>query len=183
MYGGMLPFGLGTQGRPLQQFALVAHASPGFTHVAPAHRGTPTLSSLHVSSFSQLPLQQSQEELHDIVASLQTSPSGLHPIGFRQTPTVNGGVIWQVTGWPEPPGRPAEPQQSLSCVQRSPTTWQPLAGWQMRTPVGPYGAQSLLQQEPPQTGMVPMNTAPSSQSMPSVRLQFAEPLGGDEQVP
>jgi hypothetical protein len=159
MYGGMLPFGFGTHGRPLQQFALVAHASPGFTHCAPAHLGTPTLSSL------------------------QTSPSGLQPIGLRHTPTVKGGVISHVTGWPEPPGRPAEPQQSLSFVQRSPTTWQPLAGWQMRTPVGPYGAQRRLQHAPPQAGIAPMKTAPSSQSMPSVRLQFAEPEGGDEHVP
>jgi hypothetical protein len=75
-----------------------------------------------VSWFSQLPLQQSQDELHDIVLSLQTSPSGLHPIGLRQTPTVDGAVITQVTGLPDPPGRPADPQQSVSCVHRSPTT-------------------------------------------------------------
>jgi hypothetical protein len=71
----------------LQQFAPDAQASPAFAHWSPAHRGTPTLSGLHVSLFSQLPLQQSQEALHDIVASLQTSPSGLQPIGFEQTPT------------------------------------------------------------------------------------------------
>jgi hypothetical protein len=33
-----------------------------------------------------------------------------------------------VTGLPDPPGKPAEPQQSTSFVHRSPTTWQPLAG-------------------------------------------------------
>jgi hypothetical protein len=75
-----------------------------------------------------LPLQQSHDELQLIVFSLQTSPSGLHPIGLRQIPTVDGAVMTQVTGLPEPPGRPAEPQQSPSCVQRSPTGWQPLAG-------------------------------------------------------
>jgi hypothetical protein len=51
-----------------------------------------------VSCTSQLPLQQSQDALQDIVLSLQTSPSGLHPIGLRHTPTVEGGVMTQVTG-------------------------------------------------------------------------------------
>lgn len=118
--GGM-PLGFGTQGRPLQQFALDAHAPPASTQ-APVQRGMPTLSSLHVSAFSQLPEQQLQDALHDIASSLQTSPSGLQPIGLRHTPTVNGGVMSQVTGLPDPPGRPADPQQSPSCVQRSPTT-------------------------------------------------------------
>ena len=125
---GGLPLGFGTQGMPLQQFAPDAHASPEFAHCIAAHRGTPTASSLHVSSFSQLPLQQSHDALHDIVASLQTSPSGLQPIGFLHVPTMFGAVMSHVTGWPEPPGKPAEPQQSASCVHRSPTTWQPLAG-------------------------------------------------------
>src|SRR6185437_13853607 len=90
----------------------------------------------------------------------------------------------QVTGVPEPPGRPAEPQQSLSFVHTSPKTWQPLAGWQMRTPVGPYGAQRRLQQAPPHAGMPPSpRTAPPAQSMPSVRLQLAEPVASGAQVP
>jgi hypothetical protein len=112
---------LGTQGVPPQQFALDAQAPPASTH-GPAHRGTPTLSWWHVSWFSQLPLQQSHEALHDIVLSLQTSPSGLQPIGLRHTPTVAPGLITHVTGLPDPPGSPAEPQQSVSCVQTSPTT-------------------------------------------------------------
>jgi hypothetical protein len=86
------------------------------------------LSCLHVSIVSQLPLQQSHDALHDVVCSLQTSPSGLQPIGLRQMPTVADGAMSQVTGFPDPPGRPAEPQQSPSFVHRSPTTWQPLAG-------------------------------------------------------
>jgi hypothetical protein len=77
---------------------------------------------------SQLPAQQSQDELHEVVFNLQTSPLGLQPIGFRQTPTALGGVTVQVTFIPEPPGYPAEPQQSPSFVQVSPTGWQPLAG-------------------------------------------------------
>jgi hypothetical protein len=138
MYGGIPPSAvLGTQGRSLQQLALEAHEPPGCTQVSPAQRGTPTLSGRQVFSFSQLPEQQSHEALHDIVASLQMSPSGLHPLGLRHVPTVAGGVMVQVTGLPEPPGRPAEPQQSPSLVHRSPTGWQPLAGWQTRTCVGP----------------------------------------------
>jgi hypothetical protein len=77
---------------------------------------------------SQLPAQQSQDELHVLVFNLQTSPLGLQPIGFRQTPTVAGAVMTHITGIPEPPGNPLEPQQSPSLVQRSPTGWQPLAG-------------------------------------------------------
>jgi hypothetical protein len=74
-----------------------------------------------VSWFSQLPAQQSQDELHDVVLSLQTSPSGLQPSGKRQTPTFPD-VMTHVTGLVEPPGRPFDPQQSPSLVHRSPTT-------------------------------------------------------------
>jgi hypothetical protein len=141
--------GLGTQGRPLQQSALDAHACPEPTHCAGVHRGTPTLSGLQVSIVSQLPAQQSHEELHDIVCNLHTSPFGLHAcpasfwkLGLRQTPSVPPDKTHS-PGW--------SPQQSPSLVQRSPTTWQPLAGWHTRTPVGPYGAHKRLQQEPPHT--------------------------------
>jgi hypothetical protein len=130
--------GFGTQGRLLQQFALVAHEPPAITHAWAAHRGTPSESCLHVSWVSQLPLQQSHDALQDIVASLHTSPSGLQPIGFLHTPTVSPGKMLQLTGLPGfAPGRPGPPQQSVSCVHRSPTGWQPLAGWQTRTCVGP----------------------------------------------
>ena len=147
--------GFGTQGSVLQQSALEAQAPPGMTHVPGEQRGTPRLSWWQVSWFSQLPEQQSHEALHDIVASLQMSPSGLQPIGLRQVPTVAGGVMVHVTGVPEPPGSPAEPQQSRSLVQRSPTGWQPLAGWQMSTPVGPQGAHARLQHGPPHAGRPP----------------------------
>ncbi len=80
------------------------------------------MSGLHVSFVSQLPAQQSHDELHDVVASLQTSPFGLHPSGLRQTPTMPPPEKSQVTGVPEPPGSPDDPQQSASFVQRSPTT-------------------------------------------------------------
>jgi len=121
-YGGVPPStGFGTHGIPPQQFALDAQAWPASTQ-APAQRGTPTLSWMHVFWFSQLPLQQSHDALHDIVCSLQTSPSGLHPIGRRHTPTWAPAAISHVTGLPEPPGRPADPQQSLSFTHKSPTT-------------------------------------------------------------
>jgi hypothetical protein len=112
----------GTQGAPLQQLALEAQDWPAPTHAAAAQRGTPTLSCLHVSIVSQLPLQQSHDALHDMVLSLHTSPSGLQPMGLRQTPTVAPGVMLHVTGFVGPPGRPLDPQQSVSLVQRSPTT-------------------------------------------------------------
>jgi hypothetical protein len=120
VYGG-LPLGLGTQGAPLQQSALEAHEPPPLTHWAWAQRGTPTLSCLHVSCVSQFPAQQSHDELHDIVASLQTSPLGLHPMGGRQTPTGPPPLMSHVTGLFEPPRMPEAPQQSASVVQRSPT--------------------------------------------------------------
>jgi hypothetical protein len=112
---------LGTHGTPLQQSALDAHAPPALAHCIPAQRGTPTLSCLHVSIVSQLPEQQSHDELQLIAASLQTSPFGLHPEGRRQTPTGPPPLISHVTGLPDPPGSPLAPQQSVSVVQRSPT--------------------------------------------------------------
>jgi hypothetical protein len=177
--------GFGTQGRLLQQLALVAHEPPAGTHAKAAQRGTPSESCLHVSCVSQLPLQQSHDALHDIVFSLQTSPSGLQPMGFLHTPTMLGGVMSHVTGLPDPPGRPMAPQQSVSWVQRSPTGWQPLAGWQTRTCVGPYGAQRRLQHAPPHAGSPASSgcMAPPAQSAPSARLQFAAPEGGVLHVP
>jgi hypothetical protein len=131
-----------------------------------------------------LPAQQSHDELHDDVFNLHTSPFGLQPFGFRQTPTTLGGVMTHVTAIPEPPRIPAEPQQSPSLVQRSPTGWQPLAGWHTSTPVGPNGAQARLQHGPPHAGRPPSTsvTPPSGalppHSWPSARPQLAGPLGG-----
>jgi hypothetical protein len=128
---------LGTQGRPLQQLALEAQASLAPAHCSPWQRPTPTLSGLQVATFSQLPLQQSHEALQFVVGSLHTSPSGLQPIGFRQRPRALPGIIWQMTGSDGCPGRPAEPQQSPSWVQSSPTMRQPVGGWQRGMPMGP----------------------------------------------
>lgn len=133
----------------------------------------------------QFPLQQSHVALQLIVASLQTAPSGLHPCGLRQTPVVAPEAIWQVTNFASPsvPGIPSEPQQSLSFVQTPPVMRQPLAGWQMKTPVGPQGAHARLQHSPPQSGMPPSVITPPEQSSPSTSLQFALPEGGFAQVP
>ena len=88
-------------------------------------------------------------------------------------PTAAPESFWQVT-LPSPGSPvPAAPQQSLVSRQRSPLTWQPLAGWQMCTPVRPYGAQRRLQHSPHPPQSVP--------SWPP--LQFVEPEGGAEQVP
>jgi len=80
---------------------------------------------------------------------------------------------WQVT-LPSP-GRPvpAAPQQSLSWRQISPSTRQPLAGWQTLTPLGAYGAQSRLQQP-----LHALHTVPSTPSEQNVA-----PDGGGAQVP
>ena len=73
------------------------------------------------------------------------------------------------------PGRPlpAAPQQSLSLRHKSPSMWQPVAGWQIFTPVAPYGAQRRLQQ-----------LLHSSQTVPSTPpLQNDGPAGGAPHVP
>jgi hypothetical protein len=81
-----------------------------------------------------------------------------------------------------PPRRPASsdspPQQSLLTRQRSPSTWQPCACWQTATPVGPYGAQSALQQPPAHP------TSAGLQSVPSTPVQLTPPEeGGGPHVP
>ena len=64
-------------------------------------------------------------------------------------------------------------QQSLSARQRSPSTWQPFAGWQMSSPVA-YGAHSALQ-HPPQL----VHKTPSGEP-----VQLLPPrLGGCTHVP
>jgi hypothetical protein len=88
-------------------------------------------------------------------------------------PTAAPGSFSQTT-LPSP-GRPVfgAPQQSFVSRQRSPFTWQPVAGWQIITPVGPYGAQSRLQQ--------PLQSPHRVPSTPS--LQYVAPDGGAPQVP
>ncbi len=85
MNGGLPPLGLGTQGSPLQQSALVAHALPLVPIPASgshplAQRGTPRLSGLHAVLELPRPAQQSWLALHEVVMSLQTSPLGVQPM-------------------------------------------------------------------------------------------------------
>jgi hypothetical protein len=69
---------------------------------------------------------------------------------------------------------PAAPQQSEFSRHKSPSTRQPRAGWQMLTPVGPYGAQRRLQHCP---------HPPPGQIVPSTAVQLTDPLLGWLQTP
>jgi hypothetical protein len=73
----------------------------------------------------------------------------------------------------------AEPQHSLSLVQVSPSTWQPVAGWQTSMPVGPHGAHARLQQLPPHP---PSTKETAVHSWPSTAEQLP-PNVGVPQVP
>ena len=92
----------------MQQSALVAHAPPEGKQVATLHRGMPRLSCRHVSAW-QLPLQQSHDELHEMFARRHTSPLGLHPVGFTQTPTAP----FVPEQWAKPPIDCEAPASSL----------------------------------------------------------------------
>src|SRR5687768_15319226 len=75
-------------------------------------------------------------------------------------------------------GLPGPPQQSLSCPQSSPVGRQPLGGWQIRAPVGPYGKHARLQHDPPQVGRSPPSyPAPEPHSTPAPSQPVA-PLDG-----
>src|SRR5579859_4032785 len=50
-------------------------------------------------------------------------------------------------------------------------------------PVGPYGAQSRLQHDPPHAGMPPSPVISVPHTVPSTVEQFDDPLAGCEQVP
>jgi hypothetical protein len=106
--GGVPPSsGLGTQGAPLQQSALVEQPPPASRHCAEAQRGTPSLSWRQVSCVSQLPEQQSQVALQLMFESLHTSPLGSQlRIARLHTPTVLGAVMAHVTYLPFLPPAP-----------------------------------------------------------------------------
>jgi hypothetical protein len=165
-----------------QQSALETHVTPGPVHCTPVQRGTPTLSGLQTSWVSQLPEQQSQGCEQAIVLSLQTWPFGWQAwptsawfIDCVQRPSVAPAALEQAPTW--------EPQQSESCVQRSPVTWHPLAGWHTRRPVGPKGAHSALQQVPPHA-MAPASVTMPPQTVPSTMHAPAPvAIGGALQYP
>jgi hypothetical protein len=151
----------------LQQFALEAHAPPAATQATAVHRGTPSSSGLQVAWDRELPEQQLEPALHELVETLQISPSGLHPIAAAQTPSVLPAEMLQVTGVVPAPGNPALPQQSESRAHTSPVVWQPLDGKQTSAPVGPYAAHVPPQQLPPHmtagaSATIPPHTTPST---------------------
>jgi hypothetical protein len=101
-------------------------------------------------------------------------PAAVGP-GVRQTPTAPPFVEFEQTTAPSPSTpEPKAPQQSAFVRHKSPSTRHPCAGWHMLTPLGPYGAQSRLQQLP---------QLPPGQMLPSTPVQFTPPLLGWLQMP
>lgn len=94
-------------------------------------------------------------------------------MGLRHKPTVAPASFMQCT-LPSP-GRPvpSAPQQSRSSRHKPPFGWQPLAGWQIDTPLDPNGAHKRLQQLPQ-----PLQTVPSTSPE-----QLDEPVAGTPQTP
>ena len=128
------PASPGTHGVVPQQSALDAQRPPASTHAAPCagvQRPMPVLSATQVGLFSQLPAQQSHDWLHDDVTRRQSSPAALQPIATLHKPTAQPGERTHTVGVTPAPNAPGPPQQSLSTEQTSPTTWQPLEGWQV----------------------------------------------------
>jgi hypothetical protein len=144
MYGGAMPpgvkAGFGAQGKP-QQSALVAQACPDFDPPSPqpspfnVQRGMPRMSCWQTNGFwLTLPAQQLFSALHDVVASLQIAPAGLHALPLSQRPTSAPAALVQLPT-PVTPWVPPYPQQSESVRHTSPVGRHPLGGWQIRTPV------------------------------------------------
>ena len=119
------------------------------------HLVTPTLSGLHVSLLCVSPEQQLVVALQVAFAVRQIEPLGLHCVTIAHTPNASAGFsLWQI--WL---------QQSRSVTQRSPDGRQPLACWQMDTPVGAYGPHVRLQQSAPHgaaPSLLTAHTTPSS---------------------
>jgi len=82
------------------------------------------------------------------------APAGEQELPLSQRPTALVPTFWQRTFAVES-GVPGPPQQSSSRRHSSPVGRQPLGGWQISTPEGPYGKQARLQQSPPQVGNGP----------------------------
>jgi hypothetical protein len=88
-----------------------------------------------------VPAQHRSVALHDVTASRQMAPAGLHAWPLSQRPMVAPAALLQCTFvillplTSVEPGAPGAPQQSLSLLQVSPVGRHPLGGWQMRMPV------------------------------------------------
>src|SRR5688500_3554308 len=115
----------------------------------------PRLSCLHVMLLIVLPAQQFALALQDSSERRQIPPAGVHELPASQRPTALSPVLLLRTPVLSPSGRVVEPQQSPSSRQISPVGWQRLGGWQISTPLGPYGKQALLQHPPPHVGRSP----------------------------
>ena len=164
---GRVPPGLGTQGLPLQQSALVAHAVPPSCAV---HVGAPRDADVVLPAGRVLVAEARAAVLVGVAG-------GHHELAHvavgRASHVLLAVAAEQTTAWPDV-GRPAsmracEPQHSLSLVQVSPSTWHPVAGWQTLTPVGPQGPHARLQHEPPQP---PSRSETGMHSWPSTCVQL-----------
>jgi hypothetical protein len=94
-------------------------------------------------------------------------------VGVMHTPT--GSVVPWFEHWTL---LSPLPQQSESFRQRSPSMRQPWAGWQMKVPAAPYGAQRRLQQLP----QLPASPV-CAQRSPSIPVQLTPPDVGWLQRP
>ena len=105
-------------------------------------------------------------------------------MGLRHTPTVAGAVMTHVTGMPEPPGKPAEPQQSESCAQRSPTDVASARGLADEDTGRPprraraAAARASARGQPAALSTTPPSGAAPPQSCPSTTPQLAGPPAG-----
>ena len=107
----------------LQQSALDAHTVPAggglvvqSTPVVARQRGMPRLSwTQFVLTCCTVPEQQRSVDWQENAASRQMEPAGLHLLPWSQRPTAAPAALLHVVFVSEPSGRPAEPQQSLSC--------------------------------------------------------------------
>lgn len=169
----------------LQQSALDAHAVPaggGFaaqsTPVVARQRGIPRLSCTQfVFTCCTVPEQQRSVAWQENAERRQIEPAGLHLLPWSHRPTIAPAALLQVVFVSEPSGRPAEPQQSLSCWQSSPVGWQPLGGWQMFTPVAAYGSHERLQH-----GFV-LHAPPGPHTVPAVVQPPAPAAAATPHVP
>jgi hypothetical protein len=116
------PAAFGVQGS-LQQSALDAQAVPAggglvaqSTPFVARQRGMPRLSWTQlVLTCWTVPEQQRSVAWQENAERRQMEPAGLHLLPWSQRPTEAPAALLHVVFASEPSGRPAEPQQSLSC--------------------------------------------------------------------
>jgi hypothetical protein len=148
----------------------------------PKQRKMPSVSGLQQLNLGGGQSQQASRSLPPHVFSTlpkrrrpQTAPRGWQPVAFRQTPV--GGLVPAAISHVTLPGSSvcavgSPPQQSLFFWQVAFVMRQPLAGWQILTPVAAYGAHWRLQQF-----VQSVHTTPSWMQLP------APPTGSFWHVP